>query len=110
MSDDEREWERTKENKIGWKREVVGEEGRGKGVESVEVGGGVSEKWERREVHVTADRKEEDVTSFFTKIITFRLLVCPETAWLIFISFGSNYSWQCRLSGYVRAIQNFFII
>jgi len=55
-----------------------GEEG---GVELVEVGGGVSERWERREVYVIADRKEEeeeDVTSIFTKIITFRLLVCPE--------------------------------
>ena len=63
-------------------------------MELVEVEG-VSERWERRKAHVTVDREEkeekeeeeegegqeeekEDVTSFFTKIITFWLLVCPE--------------------------------
>ena len=70
VREDEREWDTAK------KRGVVGVSdggwGGGEGVELVEVGGSVSEKWDRREMHVTADKeeKEEDITSFFMKIIT----------------------------------------
>ena len=65
-------------------------EERGDGVELVEVGGGVSEKWERKEVHVTADREEKDF--IFHENHHFLTACMSRTAWPIFISFGSNFS------------------
>ena len=100
VREDEREWERSGvmsgggggERRIGWSWERC------------------EWRWERREIHVTADRKkgEGDITSFLMKIITFWPFVYPERLDL-FIFFSSNYSWRCRLSGYVTCDSKFFI-
>jgi len=50
-------------------------------------------------------KKKEDVASFFTKIITFRPLVCPDRFLFRLAQIARGDAFQDML----RAIQNFFI-
>jgi len=58
-------------------------------------------------MHVTADREEEDITPFFTKIIIFRSLIYPEQPDRFLFLLAQITRGDAAFQDMLRAIQNF---